>query len=152
MSYAVYLGAVGWNHPGWPEAFYPEEMPEDWRLAFYNTQFRCVYLDRAAWADRAPELWAQWAEETQEAFRFVLEASGSAATDAAAAAAFGGRAVVVASAQDPRLLWFDAAGDLRVLAARLREEGGGEAVYLISRDADIERLEQVRTVLDLMGL
>ena len=152
MSYAVYFGAAGWNHPGWLETFYPEDMPEDWRLAFYNTQFRCNYLERAAWAGLAPEIWAQWAQETQESFCFVLESSGSAEIDAAAAEAFGGRAVIVDSAQDARLLWFDAASDLRTLAAQVRERVAGGTVYLISRDADLPRMEQVRTAIELMGL
>ena len=152
MNYAVYLGAAGWQHPVWLDAFYPEDLPEDWRLAFYNTQFRCNYLERAAWAGLAPEIWAQWAQETQESFRFVLELSGSAEIDAAATEAFGGRAVLVDSAQDARLLWFDASSDLRALVARVRERVAGNTVYLISRDADLPRMEQVRTAIELMGL
>ncbi|MBI5936884.1 MAG: DUF72 domain-containing protein [Betaproteobacteria bacterium] len=152
MSYAVYFGAIGWNHAGRLGEFYPEDMPEDWRLAFYNTQFRCVYLECAAWAGLAPEIWAQWAGETQEAFRFVLESSGSAGTDAAAVEAFGGRAVIVASGRDAGLIGFDAASDLRELTARVREQMAGKSLYLISRDADLTRLLQVRTAIELMGL
>ncbi|NWG86340.1 MAG: DUF72 domain-containing protein [Hydrogenophilaceae bacterium] len=152
MSYAVYLGAAGWDHPSWQGAFYPEEMPAEWRLAFYNTLYRCVYLERAAWADLASEIWAQWAQETQEDFRFILEASESGGRDAAAAEAFGGRAVLVDSATDARLLWFDAATALRPLADRLRSQWGQAPVYLISRDADLSRLAEVRAMLDLMGL
>jgi uncharacterized protein YecE (DUF72 family) len=152
MSYAVYLGAAGWSHEAWAGDFYPEEMPAEWQLAFYNTQYRCVYLERAAWADLPPQIWAQWAQETQEEFRFILETSGSDGSNAAAVTAFGGRAVLVDSAQDARLLWFDAATDLRALADRLRSQWGRAPVYLISRDADLTRLAEVRTMLDLMGL
>lgn len=152
MSYAVYLGAAGWSHAEWATEFYPEDMPAEWQLAFYNTQYRCVYLERAAWADLVPQIWAQWAQETQEEFRFILEASGSDGSDTAAVTAFGGRAVLVDSAQDDRLLWFDAATDLRALADRLRSQWDPAPVYLISRDADLTRLAQVQTMLDLMGL
>ncbi|MEW5891883.1 MAG: DUF72 domain-containing protein [Pseudomonadota bacterium] len=150
--YAVYLGAAGWDHAEWVGPFYPEELPAEWRLAFYNTQYRCVYLERAAWTDVAPDIWAQWAQETQEDFRFVLEASASSGRNAAVVEALGGRAVLVDSVQDARLLWFDAATDLRALADRLRSQWGQGPVYLISRDAGLERLAQVRTMLDLMGL
>lgn len=151
-TYSVYLGAAGWNAPAWLDEFYPEDMPEDWRLAFYNTQFRCVYLERGAWAGLNPEIWAQWANETHESFRFVLESSGSAETDAAAVEAFGGRAVLVASAQAADLLWFDTASDLRRLMAQMRAKAADGIVYLLSRDAELPRLLEVRTALELMGI
>lgn len=151
-TYAVYLGAAGWNEPVWGDEFYPEDMPEDWRLAFYNTQFRCVYLERGAWAGLEPEVWAQWANETHESFRFVLETSGSAEADASAAVAFGGRAVLVASVQAAGLIWFDAASELRQLMAQVGEKAASGTIYLLSRDADLNRLFEVRTALELMGL
>lgn len=153
VPFSVYHGAHGWQHPAWAEAFYPDDMPEEWRLAFYNTQFRCVFLDRALWQAATPEVWAARAEETQEGFRFVLEASGDASCDAAMARALGGRAVFVESAEAAGLLWFDAASDLRALADRIKGHVASDApIYLISRDADIKRLEQVDTLIKFLGL
>lgn len=153
MSYSAYFGAYGWQHPAWAEAFYPDDMPEEWCLAFYNTQFRCVFLDRALWQAATPETWAAWAADTQQAFRFVLEASGRAGPDDAVAQALGERAVFVDSAEDVRLLWFDAASDLRALADRIKGHTPADApIYLISRDADIKRLEQVDTLIKFLGL
>jgi len=71
-NYIVYLGAVGWRQEAWRGGFYPEDLPEDWQLSFYNTQFRCVYLPAEYWRNASDEEVANWLQDTREGFRFVL--------------------------------------------------------------------------------
>lgn len=150
-AYAVYLGAIGWSHADWRGTFYPDDLPEDWLLAYYNTQFRAVYVDYASWSRCTLQELRDWAGETQPAFRFVLEAPAggdAAAEDLARIPA--GASFLLARRDDPRLLWFDAGTDLRALAGEIGQRD--KPLYLFSRDADLAGLQRVATLIELLGL
>jgi uncharacterized protein YecE (DUF72 family) len=52
----VLVGASGWQHPAWRGAFYPADLPDDWQLSYYSTQFQArVVLATPAW--EAAHLW-----------------------------------------------------------------------------------------------
>ncbi|MFP5411245.1 MAG: hypothetical protein ACLGG6_09725, partial [Gammaproteobacteria bacterium] len=56
----VRVGAVGWEHPHWLGGFYPDDLPPDWMLSYYNTQFQAVYLPAIVWQAAADRTWNQW--------------------------------------------------------------------------------------------
>ena len=45
----VRIGTVGWDFPAWSQAYYPEDIPEDWKLAFYANEFTAVALPENTW-------------------------------------------------------------------------------------------------------
>ncbi len=57
----------------WTGGFYPEALPDDWRLGYYVNHLRSVLVpaDTVARADEA--MARAWAEEAYDEFRFVLE-------------------------------------------------------------------------------
>ena len=137
---------MGWEWPAWERGFYPEDMPPEWRLTYYNTQFSCVFLPADRWQGAMPWEIVQWAEDTHERFLFLLEgAEGMAAPEA-----LRGRALCL-PAQDGRITWFDGQSDLKPLAEGLRQPAVGPR-FLISRDGDLAQLERVRTLLELLGV
>ncbi|MBS1148072.1 MAG: hypothetical protein H6R08_2248 [Proteobacteria bacterium] len=69
----VLAGAVNWAHPAWQGGFYPDDLPDDWLLPYYNTQFQAVYLPGPTWQGISSATWKQWLEDTQPGFYFVLE-------------------------------------------------------------------------------
>ena len=140
------LGAAGWLHPEWEEGFYPEDMPPEWRLAFYNTQFNCVFLSRTDWRQVATGEWEAWREDTGETFLFLLEGGD----DEIVPEAIAGRALCL-SADDARIIWFDGQSDLRHLSEELSQPGRRQC-FLISRDGDLNQMERVRTLLGLLGM
>lgn len=59
------IGTQGWESETWLESFYPEGLPEDWRLDFYSNFFECVLV---------PEpVWQAWTEEALEDLNEMLE-------------------------------------------------------------------------------
>ena len=70
-SHRIAIGACGWLHKSWINDFYPEDLPEDWRLGFYSNEFPVVYVTAADWVDAAD--FSDWTEEVAETFRFILE-------------------------------------------------------------------------------
>jgi len=152
-TYRCNLGAIGWDHDAWSGAFYPEDLPPEWRLAFYNTEFECVYLPYAVWSRESPETLAQWREDTLERFRFLLEqAHGPAsAEDAARLAALGEKAVLAVAHDGPVIVWLEPGADLKQLAQAIQEQAIASPLYLVSVSADYPQLEQARTLLEVLG-
>ncbi len=147
MSSRFLLGAAGWNPPEWGEAFYPSDMPEEWRLTYYNTQFECVFLDESTWREAGAANHEAWGADTHEHFLFLLEN----ASDGELPGVLADRAVGLRK-DDARVLWFDRHTTMKQLARRLAEVADDTPHYLISADADLGQVERVRTLLDLMGL
>jgi hypothetical protein len=132
--------------PEWERSFYPQDMPEEWRLAFYNTQFNCVFLSADQWRGVSSEQLKQWQEDTHEPFLFLLEGG----PEMSVPGPLQGKALCIA-AQDERITWFDGQTDVRQLAGSLKQWGDGPC-FLLSRDGDLPQLERVRTLLGLLGL
>lgn len=148
-SPAVYLGAIGWEHPRWQGVFYPDDLPEDWRLAYYNTQFSAVFLPYADWSTTSNERWRLWLDDCQPRFRFVLESGPAQAVAHPVVAVLGEQLGMITGRGDPHLLWFDAATELKSLARDIEQRD--KPLYLFSLDADLAALQRVQTLLELMG-
>jgi hypothetical protein len=67
------VAARGWDHPDWCGAFYPDDLPEDWRLAYYGNELSAVLVPAATWMQAEFGGPAVWLEEVGEDFRFHLE-------------------------------------------------------------------------------
>lgn len=147
-STLVLVGAVNWDHPAWRGRFYPEGLPDDWLLSYYNTQFQAVYLTADRWQCTSEATWSQWLGDTQEGFHFVLEPADNALPAPASA-----RVVVADPAWEAaRVWWLDEQPDLRALAERITGHAArGEPLYVFSRSGDLGRLEQVERLKEVIG-
>ncbi|MBK1716067.1 hypothetical protein [Thiocystis violacea] len=64
---------LGWDpEPG--DDFYPDDLPEDWRLAYFSNEFPAVLVPFPRWRDADRARLAQWAMDVPPDFRFYLEA------------------------------------------------------------------------------
>ena len=72
-NHTVMVGAIGWEYPSWRDSFYPEDLPEDWRLSYYSNEFPVVLLPVSRLAAAELSEVTEWLEETHQGFRFVLE-------------------------------------------------------------------------------
>lgn len=150
----AYLGVDDWVHPEWPGMFYPDDMPVEWQLAYYNTQFGCLWLDHARWAAATAAEATRWMQDTHEDFRFVLELPRQPdAFPEEILAILKPRIGALCHSDDPSLIWFDAQTDLRDLTGWIgRRQATGKFIYLLSRDGNLAGLERARTLLRLLGL
>lgn len=151
--YFCRLGTIDWEHGAWIGSFYPEDLPAEWRLTFYNTQFDCVYLPYPRWGHVERQLLAAWAEDTLERFVFLLEhPSGPlSAEDERRLALLDPKAVLLSPAHKPRLVWFDRVTDLAALAEAVQARLKDPPVYLVSLDGDLSALERVRELMTALG-
>ena len=152
--YNVLVGADGWQHAHWQGTFYPDDLPDDWQLSFYNSQFRCVYLQRVVWTGLSTADAQAWLNDTHAGFRFILEPPDSPSDSTATyLGTLSGRAFVDdGGADDRELLWFPPAPDLRGLRHRIEQAvGQGRTLYLLNREAHLPSLEKVRSLVEVMG-
>jgi len=144
--FLIHVGAEDWLHPAWRDHFYPAGLPGDWLLSYYNTQFQTVYLSAARWQAASAAEWAQWLDETQPGFHFLLEPG---------AGVFPASPRVIVVTPDwaaAHVWWLDDAPDLRALARRAAEQAAaGEALYVISRQGNVELLTQINTLRQVLG-
>ena len=68
----IETGALGYQHPGWEEHYYPEGLPEDWLLDYYSHHFRFVLLKTSEWIAVSEDEVRQWKEDVKESFDFFL--------------------------------------------------------------------------------
>ncbi len=73
LEQAIVVGARGWEHDDWAGHFYPADLPPDWRLTYYANWLRGVLVPGELWDGVDGAVVRTWAEDCDEAFRFVLE-------------------------------------------------------------------------------
>lgn len=73
-QYVNYLdvGGCHWAPADWLIRFYPDDLPEDWRCAYYANEFKQVFITAEQWQGKANEVLG-WQEEVSDDFRFFLE-------------------------------------------------------------------------------
>ncbi len=144
----VLVGAAGWAHPAWRSGFYPGELPDDWLLSYYNTQFQAVYLPAAVWQNADEATWAQWLDDTQDGFCFVLEPGDAVSLKPASE-----RVLLATPAWEAaHVWWLDEAPDLRLLAQRITQQAAtGEPLFVFSRSGNLALMEQANTLRQVMG-
>lgn len=150
-NYIVYSGAVGWEHEAWQGDFYPEDLPADWQLSFYNTRFRCVFLPFGLWREATNDEIARWLNDTQEGFRFVLEIpQDMTEADALRAGRFGARGV---PENTVALVRFEGEPDLRQLAQRMKKAAQtGMPLYVISQESSLPQLGKISELMGVLGV
>lgn len=143
----LYLGAENWIHPAWTQGFYPEGVPDDWLLSYYNTQFKSVFLPASVWQLATHDDWINWLKDTQEDFVFVVENSNEKPPIAS------GRVVEASPAWlADHVWWLDARPDMRALAQCIAAHAvSGDPLFVISRAGDLDRLRQVEALREVMG-
>lgn len=67
------LGTVGWQRDSWLHDYFPDDLPEDWRLSYFANDCDCVLVTADAWRDGPGEELAAQLPETPQSFRCFLQ-------------------------------------------------------------------------------
>jgi hypothetical protein len=71
-AHAILIGTCGWQYPQWDHTYYPEGLPEDWRLAYYGNEYPVVLIPAVYWAQGRQAI-DSWLQETESSPRFICE-------------------------------------------------------------------------------
>lgn len=66
------LGARGWLHEQWVDNYYPEDIPDEWRLGFYANEFNTLLVPWPQWNESIEAL-EEGLEDTDDDFHLYLE-------------------------------------------------------------------------------
>lgn len=61
------------RHDAWTGAFYPDDLPEDWQLAYFSNEYGAALVPAARWLGQDPAVAGIWAEDVHDGFRIYLE-------------------------------------------------------------------------------
>ncbi|NOX75675.1 MAG: hypothetical protein GXP17_03470 [Gammaproteobacteria bacterium] len=73
MHTEFFVAPRGWAHSDWHGDFFPDDLPDDWRLSYFSNEFRAVVLPESDWLGMAVVEIERWVSDTPEAFLFYLE-------------------------------------------------------------------------------
>jgi len=76
-QHEIIVSARGWSHSSWHGTFYPDDLPEDWRLSYYSNEFSAVVVPAAEWVGLDTVEIERWTEDVSEEFLFYLEIEDS---------------------------------------------------------------------------
>ena len=85
-EHVVLIGARGWQHNDWIGEFYPDDLPDDWRLGYYGNEYPVVMVP-ASYLSADESEYEQWLEESDDSLRMIVEwpAQGAGQQQVAAA-------------------------------------------------------------------
>jgi hypothetical protein len=64
---------AGWDPSPTDDAFYPDDLPEEWRLAYFSNELQGVLLEPVLWRRADAKLLEQWAADVPASFRIYLD-------------------------------------------------------------------------------
>lgn len=141
MANEILIGTEGWQHAAWRGRFYPEELPTDWEFCYYSNRLRAVSVPADAASGASAADIAQWLQDSDPAFRFVLTVTGAHAADPAWSPAFCARMTVL----KPRLAGFIVADFARAPAPmRTRTVQTLAALAPVCIEGAVDDAEQAR--------
>jgi hypothetical protein len=63
----------GWWDLADHDRFYPEDLPQDWRLSYFANSFRAAWLPAGLWTGADPQTVKQWHDDVPPGFHFAAE-------------------------------------------------------------------------------
>jgi hypothetical protein len=70
---AVAIVTEGWWGLADAAAFYPDDLPDDWRLSYFANEYMAVYLPLQAWQAEPSAVLEGWQADVHAGFGFFLE-------------------------------------------------------------------------------
>lgn len=150
INYCLYSGSLGWVDGKGFDALYPTDLPETWRLAYYSTQFRCVYLPLDIWTKLTDSERSALPGEVPSGFRFVLESTGENGCENINKIKELSDKYI--AEYEVEVCWLEPEISIRELAGIMRDAvNAGRPLYLISREADWALLRRINDLIELLG-
>ncbi len=157
---SIRLGARGLEHADLLKNFYPEDLPEDWRLGFYANEFNALLVPESIWQDESVEL-EDW-QDVPDAFCFYFECNSGADQTRLARieSLLGGHYCGTVKRTGE---WFDHASGVAIIDMQSRslrewrawlEEHGAQlrAIFLDDTEVSYQKLSDFKSLLELMNL
>ena len=71
----IRIGTSGWSYDHWEHVFYPDELPAEERLGYYQQRFDTVEINNSFYHLPDTETFRKWRDHVSPDFRFSVKAS-----------------------------------------------------------------------------
>ncbi|GAB4289436.1 MAG: hypothetical protein Kow0096_02370 [Thiohalomonadaceae bacterium] len=146
----MYIAAYGWDHDGWSGAFYPDDLPPEWRLTYYGNEFRAVVVPATLWQQADAATVAQWGADTAEGFCFLLEAADTP-PPAVLREALGDRYGGVAGEGGLPVVRWEGGADAHALRAAIETLPVHGVLLIAGAPPSLQALRMAQTITQLLG-
>ena len=69
----VRIGTMGWLFDSWDSGYYPEDIPQEWKLGYYANELTAVVVPENLWKQAGPEELEAMVEDVHEDFGFYFQ-------------------------------------------------------------------------------
>jgi len=69
----VRIGTIGWLFAGWDRTYYPEDIPQEWKLGYYANELTAVVVPEDQWIQADPDQLEEMVEDVYEDFGFYFQ-------------------------------------------------------------------------------
>ena len=69
----VRIGTIGWLFDSWNGSYYPEDIPQEWKLGYYANDLTAVVVPETLWKQADPEQLEEMVEDVHEDFGFYFQ-------------------------------------------------------------------------------
>ena len=69
----VRIGTIGWLFDSWDRSYYPEDIPEEWKLGYYANELTAVVVPEEQWKLADPDQLEEMVEDVHEEFGFYFQ-------------------------------------------------------------------------------
>jgi len=148
----IRVGVCGWDQHHWQGVFFPDDLPDDWRLTYYANEFSAVLVPENEW--RAADVdFAQWADDVPDDFKFYLLTRSLSEDDSIIKSLLGDKFAGFVSADDSRGIAFItfATKSLREWKEWLQMTEF-EAIFLMDDELTANQLLDFKALLELMNM
>ncbi len=68
---SIKVGSYGWEFASFLQSFYPQDLPQEWRLSFYANEFNSILIPAELWCDSSLDI-EEWLDVPDD-FSFYLQ-------------------------------------------------------------------------------
>ena len=72
----ISIATEDWLHAQWGKKFYPDDLPDEWRLSYYANEFEAALLVKAR-RELLGKQFAEWCGDVGGRFQFIIETAHS---------------------------------------------------------------------------
>jgi len=69
----VRIGTIGWLFDSWDSGYYPEDIPQEWKLGYYANELTAVVVPEEQWKQAESEQLEEMIEDVHEEFGFYFQ-------------------------------------------------------------------------------
>lgn len=150
---SIRVGTCGWDHAHWQGAFYPGDLPDDWRLSYYANEFLTVLVAEDEWRSNLGRL-DEWLDEVPQGFRFYFQSAEDKPPELAQIKAQLGECFAGILAVMPSAVMIDLSSkDLRGWREWLEQNASQlSAIFIADENVSVKQVIEFKSLVEMLNL